>query len=139
MKLDRKTTLMVVLAVTALVFTYAMAVYVVPRALVTMTKAAPASVVSLTNSKLIGQKILAKADGKETCLVNVFVLDSSGKGVANKPVSLEGLASIEPAEVQSDSEGRATFRMTSATQGTFKLTATVSGASLPGELKVTFR
>ena len=125
--------------VVALGFTYVMAAIVVPKALVTMTKAAPASVISLSDSRILGQKILAKADGNDQCIVNVFILDKNAKGVSQKQVILEGLEGIVPAVAATNTEGKATFAITSKVEGTFKLTANVGGSPLPKEIKVTFR
>ena len=127
------------LIVLALGFTYGMAAYVVPRAMVTMTKAAPATVISLGDSRVLAEKILARADGKDKCSVNVFVMDKNGKGVAGKQVSMEGLDGIVPTVATTNSDGKATFTMTSTKEGTFKLTALVGGSPLPREVKVTFR
>ena len=68
-----------------------LAVKIVPSVLVTLTKAAPASKVSVTNSYVLGGKILARADGEEKCVVNVFVLDKDGKGIKGITVSLSGV------------------------------------------------
>ncbi|MBI2465308.1 Ig-like domain-containing protein [Candidatus Shapirobacteria bacterium] len=127
------------LIVLALGFTYGMAAYVVPKALVTMTKAAPATVISLEDSKILGERILAKADGKDKCVINVFIMDKNGKGVLGKQVSLEGMDVILPSIVTTNSDGKATFSMTSVKEGTFKLTAKVGGSPLSREVKVTFR
>ncbi len=127
------------LIVLALGVTYGMAAYVVPRAMVTMTKAAPASVISLSDSRVLAEKILAKADGKDKCVINVFVMDKSGKGVANKQVSLEGMDGILPENMATNSDGKATFSIVSTKEGTFKIEALVGGSPLPKEIKVTFR
>lgn len=119
--------------------TYFLAVWVVPRALVTMTKAAPASVVSVVDSKVIGEKILAKADGKDNCVVNVFIMDKNGKGVPGKEVSIEGLPNSNFKQLITDSDGKASFKLTSLNEGTFKIIALVSGAELVNQIKVTFR
>lgn len=119
--------------------TYFLAVWIVPRALVTMTKAAPASVVSIVDSRIIGEKILAKADGKDACVVNVFIMDKNGKGVSGKEVSIEGLPNSNFKQQVTNSDGKASFKLTSLDEGTFKLVATVSGAELVNQIKVTFR
>lgn len=115
-----------------------MAVKVVPSIFVSLTKAAPATKVSLTNSYLLGNRILAKADGVDKCTVNVFVLDSSGKGVKNIPVTLTGMESGELQAV-SDADGRAAFEITSNIENQFTLIGSIGGAPLPKTLKVTFR
>ena len=127
------------MAVFAIGFIYAMASFVVPKALVTMTKAAPAKIISLADSKIIGEKILARADGKDNCIVNVYILDKSGKGVPNKEVVLEGVTGIVPESVVTDNEGKAKFTVASTQEGTFKLVAVVGGSPLSKEIKVTFR
>ena len=127
-----------VLGVFALGFIGYMAIAVVPKVFVTWTKAAPAKKVSLSNSYLIGGKILAKADGTDKCDVNVFVLDSSGKGVSGIPVTLSGMDSGE-VQAASEIDGKASFGLTSVTEGQFTLSASIGGVPLDKTLKVTFR
>ena len=123
----------------ALVAIYYMASYVVPRTLVTLTKAAPATVVSLADSRIIGEKILALADGKDQASVNVFVLDKTSKGVRGKQVELTGADSISPSVAMTDAEGKANFKITSAVAKQYTLVAAVEGAMLSQRVVVTFR
>ena len=109
---------------------------VIPRVLVTLTKASTVQKVSSKNSLLIGQKMLAKADGQEKCIVNVFVLDDSGKGIVGRSVQLSGLGELDGA---TDSLGKATFELTSTTAQQYELTAQVGGVPLSGTVTVTFR
>jgi len=115
-----------------------MAASVLPKAFVTWTKAAPASKVSLGNSYLIGGRILAKADGTDKCVVNVFVMDSSGKGVKGVPVNLSGMVG-EDLQSVSENDGKAIFELTSNREGQFSLIATINGIPLEKVIKVTFR
>lgn len=117
---------------------YFMAIYVVPRILVTLTKAAPASSVSIENSYFIGGKLLAKSDGKDNCIVNVFALDASGKGVKGKTVVVTGVLDEEMSEV-TDSDGKATFKVISDSDVQYKLTATIEGVKLGQDIAITFR
>ncbi|MDD4382857.1 MAG: Ig-like domain-containing protein [Candidatus Shapirobacteria bacterium] len=109
---------------------------VIPKALVTLTKASTVRKVSIKNSLLIGQKMMAKADGHEKCIVNVFVLDSDGKGIVGRSVQLSGLGELDGA---TDSLGKATFELTSNTAQQYELTAQVGGVPLNGTVTVTFR
>lgn len=127
----------VILAVVGIGFIYFMAQSVVPKVLVTFTKAAPASKVSLTSSYLLGGRILAKADGIDKCTVNVFVLDASSKGVPGKMVVLSGMEG--DLEMLSDINGNAKFEIISVTEGQYELSASVDGVALGKSLKVTFR
>jgi len=125
------------LGIIGVIFVYFMAQSVVPKVLVTFTKAAPASKVSLSSSYLLGGRILAKADGIDKCTVNVFVLDASSKGVSGKLVVLSGMK--EDIEVVSDMDGKAQFEITSDSEGQYELSASVDGVALGKSLKVTFR
>ena len=132
-----KMLLSALLGIIGVIFVYFMAQSVVPKVLVTFTKAAPASKVSLSSSYLLGGRILAKADGIDTCTVNVFVLDASSKGVSGKLVVLSGMK--EDIEVVSDMDGKAQFEITSDSEGQYELSASVDGVALGKSLKVTFR
>lgn len=125
------------LGIIGVIFVYFMAQSVIPKVLVTFTKAAPASKVSLSSSYLLGGRILAKADGIDKCTVNVFVLDASSKGVSGKLVVLSGMK--EDIEVVSDMDGKAQFEITSDSEGQYELSASVDGVALGKSLKVTFR
>ena len=120
------------------IFVLYMAVQVIPKIFVLWTKAAPATKVSLNNSYLIGADILARADGKDECEVNVFVLDKNSKGVKGTTVVLRGLGSEEK-ESMSDISGKANFKLTSTTEGQYTLEALVGGSPLEKQIKVTFR
>ncbi len=123
--------------VVGLAFVFFMAIGVVPKIFVSLTKAAPATKVSINDSYLIGGDILAKADGVDKSIVNVYVLDKSSKGVKGIQVSLSGMG--EEMEGLSGSDGKTVFELTSTTEGIFELTASVGGVPLAKTLKVTFR
>src|SRR5450830_691150 len=127
----------VILIIAGLGFSLFMAITVVPKIFVSLTKAAPASKVSIGDSYLLGGDILAKADGIDKTIVNVYVLDKNNKGVKGIQVSLSGLG--EEVEELSGVDGRAVFEFTSASEGIFELTASVGGVPLARTLKVTFR
>lgn len=135
---NKKLYLGILFGVLGIAFTGFMAAKVVPTIFVTWTKAAPATKVSLSSSYLIGGNILAKADGLDECVVNVFVLDASGKGVKGTTVVLQGM---EQGEIQSlsDVDGKAVFKITSTKEGQFVLSASINGVPLERTLKVTFR
>lgn len=123
--------------VVGLAFVFFMAIAVVPKIFVSLTKAAPATKVSINDSYLIGGDILAKADGVDKSIVNVYVLDKSSKGVKGIQVSLSGMG--EEMEGLSGVDGKTVFELTSTTEGVFELTASVGGVPLTKTLKVTFR
>lgn len=123
--------------VVGLAFVFFMAIAVVPKIFVSLTKAAPATKVSINDSYLIGGDILAKADGVDKSIVNVYVLDKSSKGVKGIQVSLSGMG--EEMEGLSGSDGKTVFELTSTTEGVFELMANIGGVPLAKTLKVTFR
>jgi len=127
-----------ILIIIGLGFTLFMAIAVVPKIFVSLTKAAPATKVSLNDSYIIGGDILARADGIDTCVVNVFVLDNRSQGVNNMAVSLSGMGENELQEM-SGADGKAVFEFTSIKEGQYELTASIGGTPLAKTLKVTFR
>ncbi|MBP9817442.1 Ig-like domain-containing protein [Candidatus Shapirobacteria bacterium] len=139
MKPTTKTYLIGFSAVAGLVLIYYVATVLVPRTLVTFTKAAPSQTVSVKSSYVLGEKILARADGTDKCLVNVFVLDASGKGIPGKLVSMGGIEGIKSKSPITNSEGKVVFEVVSKVEGQFTLTAQVAGVPLAREVRVTFR
>ena len=117
-----------------------LATSVVPKALVTLTRASSSGNVVVSGSYLLGEKILAKADGKDACVVNVFLQDKNGLGVEGKTVELTGMTSgIETTSALSDKNGKVSFKLTSMTEGQFKINALYGGSQLPQTIVVTFR
>lgn len=126
-------------AVFSLVGVYYLASKVVPQALVTVSQSAPGVTVSLVDSYVIGEKILARADGEDKCVVNVFLMDARGRAVPNKTVSLMGMSRIVAVSEVSDNTGKASFEMRSTEEGQYRIRAEVEGVELPGGVTVTFR
>lgn len=142
MKVNSKTALMALSVILGLGLIYYLAGIAIPRILVSMTKAAPARKVSFEQSLVLGEKILAKADGKDKCKVNVFILDPEGKGVEKKRVelsSLEKTINIEPVQGITNSDGRVGFEINSVSEGQWEVKAAVEGIELAKGVKVTFR
>ena len=84
-----------------------LATSVVPNALVTLTRASSSGNVVVGGSYLLGEKILAEADGKDACVVNVFLQDKNGQGVEGKQVELTGMTNgVEPVNTLSDKNGK---------------------------------
>jgi hypothetical protein len=110
---------------------------IIPKALVALTKANVSSKVIINKSLLVGEKVLAKADGAEECVVNVFALDNDGQGVAKKQVVLLGTDS-ELSGI-TDKNGKISFKITSNIAKQMELTATIGGSALSKTLMVTFR
>ena len=79
---------------------------------------------------------MARADGEDKCIVNVFVLDADGKGIVSKQVQLSGLGELTSI---TNSMGKATFELTSSVAKQYELMASINGVALGKTLKVTFR
>jgi len=114
-----------------------LATSVMPKALITLTKASGSSKVVINKSFLIGEKVLAKADGVEECMVSVFALDNDGQGVAKKQVIL--LGTDNELSGMTDVNGKVSFKLTSNEAKQMDLTATIGGSTLSKTLTVTFR
>jgi hypothetical protein len=135
----RKQYMIIAAIVVAVGMVYFLASYIVPRALVTLTKATAAYKVSIGESRVIGETILAKADGKDKCVVNVFILDASDKGVPGRGVVLSGMDNIFPAAAVTNNDGKASFSMVSNEEKQYVISASVDGVQLPKTVTVTFR
>ena len=139
MKGIKKEYWLVGITIMAIGMIYFLASYAVPRILVSMTKAAPAYKVAVDHSRIIGETILAKADGKDKCVVDVFIMDSSDKGVPKRQVVLTGMDNIQPSAAVTDDMGKASFSMVSTEEKQYEISASVDGVQLPKTVKVTFR
>lgn len=124
-----------------------LATWVVPRALVTLTKAAPSSKYSISNSYLFGSPLIATANGEERIRINAFLLDDQGKGVPEKRVEVTirpkdnsgPNASLTETAAVTDKMGKSTWEVFSTTVGQFVLSANIDGVPFPQEVTVTFR
>ena len=114
-----------------------LSISIIPKALVALTKANVSSKVVINKSLLVGEKVLAKADGIDECIVDVFALDNNGRGVAKKQVILLGTDS-ELSGI-TDANGKISFKITSNEVKQMNLTATIGGSTLSKTLTVTFR
>jgi len=123
-----------------MVLMFFLASSVIPNVLVTLTRASSMGEVVVSGSYLLGEKILARADGKDINKVNVFLLDRSGKPVAGKPVELTGMESgVTQVNDLSDESGKVSFELSSLVEGQFKVNALYLGQQLPQTIVVTFR
>lgn len=127
------------LAVIIIGVIYFLASFAVPRVMVTLTKAAVGKKVSINNSRIIGEKILAKADGTDKCVIDVYAMDVSDKGVPGKVIILEGMDGIVPESGISDANGKARFELRSREEKQYEIKAVIEGSELRTMLKVTFR
>ncbi len=136
MKINNKVLFSAIGIVIGLVVLFFLGTSVIPKTLNTLVKASTNQTVSVKDSLLIGQKMMARADGEDKCVVNVFVLDKTGKGIKGKLVQLSGLGELEAV---TDASGKALFELTSAEARQYELSAQVSGMPLSGTVTVTFR
>ena len=136
MKINNKVLFSAIGIVIGLLVLFFLGTSVIPKTLNTLVKASTNQTVSVKDSLLIGQKMMARADGEDKCVVNVFVLDKTGKGIKGKLVQLSGLGELEAV---TDASGKALFELTSAEARQYELSAQVSGMPLSGTVTVTFR
>jgi len=137
--MKRKAWIGLTVGLISLVGVYYLASSVIPNVLMTATKASVGVTVSLADSYVIAEKILAKADGEDKCKVNVFLTDRAGRAVPNKTVSLFGMEGIEEETGVSDKNGKVSFEMVSGEEGQFEIRASVEGVEIPQGVTVTFR
>jgi len=131
-----KNGLIVLLGLILVIF---LAVQVIPQILVTLTRAKPTGTVDISQSYILGSRIMADADGTDSCVVNVFVADKNGIALPGKKIELYGAEKIDPVFGISDEEGKVTFRIFSDRATQYTLGAKVDNAILGRELVVTFK
>jgi hypothetical protein len=138
-KFNTKQILIVAGVIVGIALVLFLSMSVIPKVLVTLTKASSSGTVTVANSYVIGQKILANADGVDKCVVNVFLLDKNGRGVAGQAVELTGMNNISPVSPITDNTGKMTFEMISKEAKQYKIRAIVKGSELLQTVTVTFR
>lgn len=98
------------------------------------------SLTFLDNSFVFASPVRAKAGG-DLIRVTIFVLDSEGRGIFDKKVTLgNNNESIIVNDLQSltDDSGKTIFDVSSVSSGVFYIEASVDGFLLPQTTKVTF-
>ncbi len=97
--------------------------------------------VALENSYLFASPLSAQANGQEKIRITVFILDSQGKGVYDKPVFLGQDERVQVKTIQgvTDNLGRAIFDVSSKTVADYLLEATVANQLIPQRVRVSFR
>jgi len=141
-KINRKTWIIMISVLLGLGVVYYLTTSVIPNVMVTLTKAAPATKVSINQSRVLGSRILAKADGLDKCVVNIFLMDESGKGVKGKTADLVATDSgveIRQMNAVTDDNGRIAYELTSLTEGQYRVEAMVDGVPVGKTITVTFR
>ena len=107
--------------------------------MVMWTKAAPATKVSVADSYVLGERILAKADGTDNVKVNIFLMDKDSKPVVDESAELTGADDIKSTNQVSDKTGKISFEIRSMIEGQYKIKASYNGNQIGKELVVTFR
>lgn len=139
MKLNDKRVVVGGLAVIGVLVIMVVAYNLVPKVMVTLTKAAPATKVSVYDSYVIGDKMIARADGEDKASVNVFLLDKSGKPVSGKMADLTGADSIVAKNQLSDNDGKIVFEIRSTEERQYELSGVYEGMPIGSPVTVTFR
>ena len=139
MKIKRVWLLRAGIVVVALALMYVLASKVIPNVLVSVSRAGVGTRVSFADSYVIGERLLARADGEDKCKVNVFLMDEQGRSVPGRRVMLAGMGGIVEPQGMSNKNGQVVYEMVSDKEGQFGLKATVEGVEIPQTVTVTFR
>jgi len=96
--------------------------------------------VELANSYIFASPLKAKTGGKERIRITAFVLDSQGRGVYDKLVSVgrDNPLAVDPIQPTTDELGRAVFDVSAVVSGVYYIEAQVDGKSIPQRISITF-
>jgi hypothetical protein len=137
MKVDKKYLIWGVAVVAGIGLFWAMATVVVPRVMMAMLKVGITGKVSTSSSYVLGEKILATADGKDSCRVSAFILDKNMRGVKGKRVVMNG-EGLGTKEGVTNENGKVTVEFVSETAGQYPIGVSVDGVSLGKSVTLTF-
>lgn len=95
---------------------------------------------SKDNSYLFASPLIAKAKTQEKIRLTVFLLDTRGMGVANKPVLVKADPALQIGVIQgtTDNFGKAIFDISSINVGSYYPVVTVDGVELSQNVRLTF-
>ena len=124
-----------------LLFGLLIGLFLVRKKVFFLPRAIEGSRISLKNSYIFASPLKAKADGREKIRITVFILDTEGKGAANKPVFLgqDKRLVFTPVQSITDSFGRAIFDISATAMGNYFIEAKVDNQVLAQKIKVSFR
>lgn len=136
----------IALTLAGLISLFAIANYIVPRLLISLTQAARSRHYSPTNSYIFASPIIARADGKQKIQVNVFLLDKGGYGVKDQKVNLtvlplhheQILPQTRAVQPITNEQGQAVFVLTANKPGSFKIAAAAAGIPLSQSTRIIF-
>jgi hypothetical protein len=95
---------------------------------------------SIQNSLIFAWPLSVPADGETTSEVSVFVRNQENRGLEGKIVRIEGSPAIfESASANTDTDGKAVFRITSSTSGVAEISAIVDNRKLERTVSVEFK
>lgn len=98
-------------------------------------------VAELENSYMFASPLVAKADGQEKIRINIFILDSTGKGVSGEAVFLgqDDRLVITSVQAVTDNLGRVIFDVSSTSAADYLIESRVGNRVLPQRVKISFR
>lgn len=95
--------------------------------------------ISLTSSLIFAWPLEVKADNEENTEITVFIRDKDGKGIPEKQVTISStIGDILGNPSITDSQGKAVFTITSATNGVAEIEAMVDNRKLQNNVTVKF-
>jgi len=138
---DNKRFIWLILLILLLLSSLVIGVVLVQRKVFFLPRAVEVGEISPENSYVFASPLISQADGKEKIRVTVFILDTEGRGVSGKPVSLgrdERLEIVGIREV-TDDLGRAIFDISAVSAADYFVEAMVENRILPQRVKISFR
>ena len=140
-KRDNKRFIWLILLILLLLSSLVIGVVLVQRRVFFLPRATEIGEISPENSYVFASPLIAQAGGKEKIRVTVFILDTEGRGVSSRLVSLgrdERLEIVGIREV-TDDLGRAIFDISAVSAADYFIEAMVENRILPQRVKVSFR
>jgi len=146
--LTKKNILTAVFILVSIIGLFLTAKYLIPQALVLLTRAARTTTYSLSNSYIFAAPLVAPADSRTKVRVSAFLLDKQGMGVSDKVLSLSvkpktggggGSVQIQSVQEKTDKYGKALFDIVSSFPGQFVTSAVIDGVEFPQTVTLTFR
>lgn len=142
---DRRHQLYIIIGIIASLLILIAAINIAGNRISTLSRAtssvSTSEMMSLENSYVFASPISALSNGTSVIRITIFVLDEQGLGILGKKVdlSIKGSLVIVPVQQVTDQMGRAIFDLTCENPGNYTINASVSGATLPQAVQISFR
>lgn len=114
-------------------------VFFINQPLTQVTRAVEDKSVSAPHSLIFAWPLTVQADGQSETVITIFARNVNSEALSGKPVSINtSLGTVKETAVVTDTDGKATFHVSSLGKGVAQIEAIVDNIKIPKSISVEF-